>query len=485
MREKILILAFSLFVFLGQSQNLTPRFEAKYSETISLLRFMEAAAKVSHFSPSYRKIILTKFGENDPIFNALLADFQSITLDYNYKWESYPDTRHSQRSTYDLLNIAAVNAKNLSDFSSRIIGILPNEDFIKLINCLERGKPFHDLLFADYGSKIKKQVKQYKPFQKQLGGIFSQVSQFYGTKWAADVPFVVCLYPIPMQKGTSSATPHGNTLICAFLADNKNDYKNRLAVVTHEMCHILYDGQSADNQRNIERWMNQNPSKYKNLAYQYFDEGMATALGNGWAYEVMNNRVDTSSWYNDDIINGYGHALFPLVKSYIRAKKTMDSTFVNEAIEIFAKTFPKAIYDYNVMLNDVFMSGSFPDSLKNATIKIVADHFRMTSRSLSTPLLDEQTIAEWNSTKAARVLFFNENIKENWAYLKEKDALIAQKFGNIQGFPSTGQYFSFLSEQGQATLILFYDNLAMLEKMLLQIKKERYIDQNQALHQLK
>ena len=157
------------------------------------------------------------------------------------------------------------------------------------------------------------------------------------------------------------------------------------------MCHILYDGQSADNQHNIERWMNKSSSKYKSLAYQYFDEGMATAIGNGWAYEVLNNKIDKTDWYNDDIINGYGHALFPLVKSYLRTGKTMDSTFVNEAIELFASTFPNSINDYNVMLNDVFISGSFPDSLNSPIMKIVADNFRISSRALSTPFMDEET----------------------------------------------------------------------------------------------
>ena len=483
MKKNLFFSLFCICSFFVKSQT-TPRFEAKYSATLSLLRYMEAAAKVSHFSPTYRKLILEKMGENNKEFNALINDFQTITLDYNYKWDAYPDARHSQRSTYDLINIAAVNATDLDDFANRIIGILPNDDFILLMACLQKAKPFHDAFFEGYDKKIKNQVLQYAPYQERLGAIFSQVSNFYGTKWAANVPFQVCLYPIPAKKGSSSATPHGNTLVCAFLADREDDYKDRMAVVTHEMCHILYDGQSADNQHNIERWMNKSSSKYKSLAYQYFDEGMATAIGNGWAYEVLNNKIDKTDWYNDDIINGYGHALFPLVKSYLRIGKTMDSTFVSEAIELFASTFPNSINDYNVMLNDVFISGSFPDSLNSPIMKIVADNFRISSRALSTPFMDEETKKDFISTRAAKVLLFNEELKQNWEYLKKIDKTIAEKFANVNGTPNTGQYFSFVSEQGSAYLIVFYDDLPMLKKILEQVKKERFIEPNQPLHEL-
>ena len=483
MKNLLLLFTFCLSIFFAKSQT-TPRFEAKYSATMSLLRYTEAAAKMSHYSPTYRKLIVEKMGENNKEFNTLINDFQAITLDYNYKWDAYPDARHSQRSTYDLINIAAVNATDLDDFANRIIGILPNDDFIHLMDCLQKIKPFHDAFFIDYDKKIKKQVLQYAPCQERLGAIFSQVSNFYGTKWAANVPFQVCLYPIPAKSGSSSATPHGNTLVCAFLADRDDDYKARMAVVTHEMCHILYDGQSADNQHNIEHLMNNSRSKYKSLAYQYFDEGMATAIGNGWAYEVLNDKIDKTDWYNDDIINDYGHALFPLVKSYLRIGKTIDSTFVNEAIEIFASTFPNSINDYNVMLNDVFISGSFPDSLNTPTMKIIADNFRISSRSLSTPFIEEQTKKDFTSTKAAKVLLFNEELKENWEYLKKIDSAVADKFVNVNGTPNTGQYFSFVSEQGSAYLIVFYDDLPMLKKILKQVKKERFIETNQPLHEL-
>ena len=484
MKKIALFLFFCVNIFCAKSQKL-PRFEAKYSQTLSILRYLEAAAQVSHYSPTYRKLVIEKVGLENVEFNKILADFQTINLDYNYKWGDYPTSRHSERSTYDLINIAAVNATDLNDFASRIIGIFPNDDFIRFMACLEKIKPFHDALFDNYDAKIKKQVKQYAPYQERLGNIFLQVSNFYGTKWADNVPFQVCLYPIPTQKGSSSATPHGNTLVCAFLADREDDYKERMAVVTHEMCHILYDGQSADNQHYIEKTMNKSKSKYKSLAYQYFDEGMATAIGNGWAYEVLNNKIDQTDWYNDDIINGYGHALFPLVKSYLRTGKTMDSTFINEAIEIFATTFPQSINDYNVMLNDVFISGSFPDSLNDVSMKIIAENFRISSRVLSTPFLDDETKKDFLITKSAKVLLFNENLKENWEYLKKIDATIAEKFAAVNGTPDVGQYFSFVSEQGSAYLIVFYSDLNMLRAIFQQLKKERFVETNQPLHELK
>jgi hypothetical protein len=484
---KNLLLSVCCFLgFFSKGQNTPPSFEVKYSPVLSLLRYSEAASKVSHYSPTYRKLILEKIGENNNDFKTLVADFQSIRMDYNFEWDQYPRSRHSERTTYDLVNIAAVNAEDLDDFGRRIIGLLPNDDMIHFINCLKKMKPYHDQFLEGYEKKVKKQIKLYKPYKKKLSFLFSKASSFYGTKWSENIPFVVSLYPIPGKSGATSATPHGNTLVCAILADREKDYLSRLSIVTHEMCHILYDCQSAEKQVNIEKWMKNNTSKYRNLAYQYFDEGMATAIGNGWAFEVLNNRIDTTEWYADEIINQYGHGLFPLVKSYLRAGKEIDSLFVDEAIQIFEKNFPKSINDYNVLMNEVFVTGSFPDAELNNVMQVFRDNFRISSSSLSTPLMDAQVAQDLKTSKAAvKIFLFNEDLKKNWEYLKENQPAIAQKFGDVVGTPTTGQYFAFIGDDGQAYIILFYDDLKMLSKMIKQIKNDRYMSPEQPIKEVK
>jgi hypothetical protein len=463
----------------------TPVFEVKYSPMLSQLRYLEAAAKTSHYSVTYRSAILKNIKADEKIlFQQIVEDFQRIKLNYNFQWEQYPESRHSYRTIYDLVNIAAVNSVDLDDFSRRLIGMIPNDDYIALLKVFERIKPFHDDLLKKYEDKTKKQIKNYVPYQEKLGYLFDKVSHFYGTDWNPKTPFVVCLYPIPGREGISSATPHGNTLVCGFWGDKENDYKSRLSVITHEMCHILYDGQSADNQSNIERWMNESKSPYRKLAYQYLDEGLATAVGNGWAFEEIHAFVDSSSWYADEIIDKYGHALFPLVKSYMRTGKTIDSIFIKEAIAVFEKEFPKSIYDYKVMANEVFITGSFPDQDLDKVMEIVADNFRSSSTSVSTPLMDEVVKADYMKPKTARLIFLNTALKENWEYLKKIDAVVAEKFEKVEGTPASKQYFSFLGSNNTAYLIVFYDDLTMLKKILEQVKKERYIEPLQALHEL-
>ncbi|RYF31747.1 MAG: hypothetical protein EOO38_31440 [Cytophagaceae bacterium] len=119
-----------------------------------------------------------------------------------------------------------------------------------------------------------------------------------------------------------------------------------MGVILHEMCHVLYDEQPAEIQHEIQKWFDENPSSFAPAAYTFFDEAMATALGNGYAYKELKGQMDSTEWYNNPYINGFAKALYPVAEQYLNSGKPIDKAFIDAAIAIFEKTFPDSLTDY-------------------------------------------------------------------------------------------------------------------------------------------
>ncbi|MFZ2957822.1 MAG: hypothetical protein WA705_13125 [Candidatus Ozemobacteraceae bacterium] len=111
-----------------------------------------------------------------------------------------------------------------------------------------------------------------------------------------------------------------------------------LGVALHEITHQLYATVEVGKTARLEMCSDQD--RYGFWASAFLNEGLATALGNGF----FASRLGSSDpqWYARSTVNSYGHALYPLVERYISEKKVIDSPFFLEARECFKHTFPRA-----------------------------------------------------------------------------------------------------------------------------------------------
>lgn len=380
------------------------------NKTLCIFSFLETAVGAHSVSSTYRDYIKTKLGDDEK-FQKLLERYKAIYMDDRLEREDYPFSRHSSRTAKDFIWIATSNALDINDLSNRIIGYLPNSAHAEFISIMMEIEPYYDnLVWNNVQEQIQRIENQLAPYGKKIEELFLQISQFYGSNWDKSIPFKVMLYPIPARGGATTAIPKGNTLICSFLTEYENDYMGRLGVIIHEMCHILYDEQPLDLQKQIDEWFVNADSDYNTLAYSFIDEGMATAIGNGWAYLQIHGEMDTIEWYNDAYIDGYAHSIFDLVSSYLDSNKSMDKDFVDNAITLFGKTFPKSNLNLNTLFNEVRIYANTEEKSEiDQIFGAVQQNFRLRSAWFSTPINDTKSKETFHEKQKTKLFIIDNN----------------------------------------------------------------------------
>ena len=66
---------------------------------------------------------------------------------------------------------------------------------------------------------------------------------------------------------------------------------HRFGVIFHELCHSLFKAQPMALQKELDSWFLSLRTPHAIFAYRYYNEALATALGNGWFTE----RADANS----------------------------------------------------------------------------------------------------------------------------------------------------------------------------------------------
>ncbi|XZF15182.1 hypothetical protein ACTHGU_03525 [Chitinophagaceae bacterium MMS25-I14] len=446
----------------------------RISKPYCILNFMETLTDGSRSSGTLKQYIQNHIPSSDTAFASLVSQYKNIVLDYSYERPEYPENRHRYRSIYDLIIIAAVHADDLKMFSDRTVGILPNDSHNRLFELLYKAETYYDRIIWDSSRQATEaQVAALQQYAQKSGAIFNTLKTLYNSSWTDDEPFIVAVYPIPGKRGNTTATPHANSL-CVGVLTGETAHDQRMAVVFHEICHVLYDEQSAYFQHRLEGYFNTNPSRYQSLACNFFDEGMATACGNGWAYKQLAGKEDTTEWYNNAYINGFGHALYPLVTSYLALGKTIDSVFVDNAIKLFGQTFPKSSDDYAILLNKVFFYyDAETASERQEYSNVLNKYFHVSSMNASSPLADPASINYIKNSNSTQLFVVDRNYNENTALLKN---MFPEQSNYLQSGMNTDYVLSFHDARKRPVIIIGLHNPGKFEKALQKIASEKYID---------
>jgi len=431
----------------------------KVSRAVCLLTFLQAANDDPELSPTLRAYIRDHIPTADSAkFAGIVHDFASLPLDFSYVIPGYPDSRLWPRRTLNLISIAAVQATDTRDLMQRIIGILPNEDWLKLGQVMDAAAPFYDKMIGKpFDAATNKQLAALSQFTPKADDIFAHLKVFYGSTWTSDIPFTISMYPIPGTKG-SSASPHSNSIMLGMLTEDKDPQMN-LCIAIHEMCHMLYLEQSLALQKKIDGWFAGNSSVYSKYAYSYFDEALATASANGWAYKEMSGKMDKRHWYADDYIDGYGHAIYPMVTRYIAIGREIDKAFVDSAIELFGQRFPKAMYQYQNLFNNVSIYTDATDHAQCISIvNAVEQHFTMHNTGSTYPIADEQTLSRMDNAAGSQLFIVHTAHEENFKVLRTKFPQLKDISSGSEGITS------FIDDRKRAIIIVNVKNLSRLEK---------------------
>lgn len=434
---------------------------------------MQTATGSHGTSPSFKEFIDSKT-QNDYDFKTLVDEFSKLSLHSEINHSGYPENRRQSISTFDLIVLNAANSFTLDEFKIKCLGIIPLEINQKLYKLLKKAEEKYDnLVWVQNKSKIEKQLFELSKFEKTNADIFNKIKIFYDSSWTTDIPFQVAIYPIPGVNGFSTATPHVNSL-CVGVFTDEVDYASRNGVALHEMCHILYKEQKINKQFDIDEYFNDNNTLYSKFAYSYLDESLATAVGNGWAYKIINNKLDEGEWYAEATINAFAKVLYPMVERYMQKGKSIDRSFIDEAIRLFAHNFPKAIQDYSILLNKTTVYADEMTEIE--AVNKLGDYFQVYSLNLSSPILHKYSYEFMENSKDTQLFIIHKNQNQTLSEIKKY-------FPQIESykFENKPMNLSFFDLKGRAVIVLVVNNKEEIKPELLKMKKQGFFDIKQPL----
>jgi hypothetical protein len=404
MIKSVVLLLLVFTVAKSYSQNV--QFETKFSEPFAVFQFMNS---LSAKSPDnvYKKL----FNHSDfstKTNKDLIAQFDSLYIDYNYDFTDYPAGQKIGINVPLLLSRNLILCDSLYDFKLRSIGLVPNERLIKLADLLKQFTPIYEaVIYEPSRIRFEEQLRSVSNLirSSNINFYFTEALRFYNSSWDVSIPFVFCFYPLPNSK-SFNATALSNVAISP-IADSLDNYKVLLTVMLHEISHILYDERSLSLWNQMEEWFDSNPSKVKVYAQSLFNEVMATAVGNGYLAAQLNEKEDTTlSWYGIKYISMMAKTVYPLAKQYIEASKPMDRNFVNQYVQLFEEHYSDWLYDLQyVMRGRLLISDSTPD------IGILSRLYGSAQGNENEKEISEATLKKLTTSHCTKVIIVNSNNK--------------------------------------------------------------------------
>src|SRR5690349_15313371 len=242
--KKLALVAATVIAVSAQAQQPSPQIqlEVSFSKPLAVLQFVQSLRPKAQENP-YRALF-TSSEFNTPGYSALIAAFDSIQIDYEYAFTDYPPGK-VEGSTLYILRRNLVLSKDLDEFRTRSIGVIPLSDLTSLTHILEDFTPVYDKLVYEPARPVF--VKQLQSIDsliaaRNIAQYFSQAATFYRSTWDPSIPLHVVFYPLPNARGFS-ATAFGNIAISA-LPTSYTDFTAVLTVMLHEAAHILFDEES-------------------------------------------------------------------------------------------------------------------------------------------------------------------------------------------------------------------------------------------------
>lgn len=477
---KKLFLVFLILVGVGSLQS-QQNIQFRISKPYCLFNFLETMKGSTAVSEALRQYADSHAVVKTQAFRAIINQYKTVQLYYTIRYDEFPAGRGQEGSTFDLVSSAAVHSNNIDDFRERIQGVLPNTEVQKLVTALKLVEPYYDtLIWNKQYTELQHQVQVLQQKIQLKPSIFANIKTFYGSAWANDFPFIISPYPVPGKKGSTSASPHGNCL-CIGVLTSDTDYTGIAGVGFHEMSHILYKEQPAELQHDIDRYFRTSTSPYKELAYNYFNEALATACGNGWAYKQLEGKMDTAEWYHNRYIDGLAHAIYPTVESYINANKGIDSNFVSTTIKLFEKTFPNSYANYETLLAGCIYYYDLRDEKHAQQDEVIKRYFNVHLTHGSSPILHPYSIEELQTSNQPQFILIDSNREITFKKLRK---VFPELNGLLKDRPYTDFYVSFFDKRNRPIIIVSYSSLDSLDLIMKDMKYSQGINAGKPYHKL-
>lgn len=405
-------------------------------------------------------------------------DVEDLQLVLTFLSKSYSSEYGNTKgiSLEEIYTIRSIQSVDLADFKERTLGLLPlniENNFFKLLLKIE---PFYKKEIWNHSLNSLLNIKKaFDAYHEEIGfdEIFKSLKVFYQSNWPDDQEFTVGLYPIPAKEGHSTARSLGIVESVGVLTE-KNSNEDVFGVVIHEMAHSLYREQRPVISEKWNNWVNSSKDmSSKNILSTNLNEVLATIIGNGYIYQRIVKKLDSSSWYNDDAINDIAKLLYEDTLEYLMQSKPLDETYFTHAISKINKELPTLASLYSEHLKNIVLVSNLNDTVFESK-NLLKNNFIIHSIYGYTGINKEfnKSFKLNLKEKHTPVLIFN-NKKE---FKKISNYLNKKEVSELNKFIKSDSSNAVLSAHGKTPYILIYaKDLKELESVIKDLKSKKYI----------
>jgi len=458
------------------------KIEYRINKLHGLFNFVLAASDQPHTPPGLKEVFLrSKYNtkENQDLLTAFNLLDRSLQNGYNFS-KSIPG-RENGVQVQDQILTQSFYAKDLADLNQRTIGLMPINDQIQFFSILKKFEPiFEELVWKGAEHQLKKHKNKLEKLAKKVNfqKMFETARIFYHANWPADAPFLIGLYPIPFLKDFKNSTNShsiGSVEEHGVLIGIDDDVNDSFGVIFHELCHSIYGSQSADFQNEFYHYFADSKQPERFQTYDWINEALATAIGNGWAYEKANQVMQRKSWYNDPIIDALSKEIFAETKNYLSQEKPVDKDFIENTIVAYARKFPDAIYSYDKVLSKIIFVHNQSLTTNSTAKAILRKNIRVFDFHASAPLVHEKTYSSISDTSNAAFIVFNDKDLSDFKTLSEHFSILKNNLTTIKNM-KTSSFFSTVDENSRAFIVVKIEKETQLETALAKMLKVEKID---------
>lgn len=252
-------------------------------------------------------------------------------------------TREGVATSLDrVLSTHTVRANTLEQLAEALPPSLSVQERATLMETIETLLPRYIELMAGEQEAVNTSARQLAAYlrDKQVSELLSSMEMLYDVKWPYEKPILVGLSPVPASD-SFTASVNGATVFGDFPLGFQ-DFDAYTSVVLHEIGHALLEGQSASTKNYWNAGFTRAKQRTRLFAEAWFNEGLATAVGNGWSWKKLTGEVDPNQWYNNEVINRYSRAIAPRVFELLDKNQSISQGDLQWMSSAFDREFPDA-----------------------------------------------------------------------------------------------------------------------------------------------
>lgn len=454
--------------------------EYRISPIHGLIKFVYSAADFPHQSENLKEL-LQRSSYNTPEIQKAIETIKALkpSLFRGIEFHSQPfDDRADGMEVSQFITEQGIYATSIQDLGERIGGMMPLSDHARFLAALKVIEPVYKKLVWDKSiSQLRSRKKDFEKIAKKadLTQMFNRAREFYHADWPAGADFIVGLFPIVFIKdfkNQSTGSSFGAVEEYGVMIDSDEDSVGGFGVIFHELSHSLYSAQPAEIMEKLNGYFTNNPSPYQLQAHTWFNEAVATALGNGWAAERAKPKKPDERWYNNPTVQTYAKAIYPLTKSYLEEGKSMDQTYIDSVIKIFSEVLPDSIYNYDGLLNRAILLSD--QRLGSDTSLEFRKSFFMQSLSASSPLISERVDNHIGDQSSTLIVMVSDKGFDQLKALAKKMKILERNLPKLKKLKA-GSLMSGL-DKGRAVIVFKTDGTNDIATLVRLLKEKGKID---------